>query len=206
MNPPLFELLPDRDRWRTMIQGVEEAFANEGAGPALQVLAELDMRGGEETDGIEPAESDAGTHEPDRIPGGGNAPQGEPDPEIMAMMMRLEKNQEFFIGYEVPGFAKYLPDFAALQASSTRVVSAAGELSEGEPPHRAAVAVAERLGTQAALFPGDHGGFGAEPEAFATKLHEVLSSTRDPRSRTPQPKPASNCSPRTPPPRQVLMG
>jgi len=45
----------------------------------------------------------------------------------------------------------------------------------GEPPHRAACALAERLGTQPVMFPGDHGGFGAQPDAFAAKLHEVLS-------------------------------
>jgi len=81
----------------------------------------------------------------------------------------------FFIGYEVPPFAAYLPDISALRASTALVVPAAGELSADEPPHRAAVALAEQLGTQTVMFPGDHGGFGAEPEAFAARLHEVLS-------------------------------
>ena len=165
-EPPLFELLSDRDHWRTLIQCVEEAFLKEGAGPAMQVLgAGLKMSGGEQEDGQ------------GRLPGGGQGPQGEPDPETMELMARLEKNMEFFIGYEVPPFNKYGPDIAALQASSVRVVAAMGEASEGEPPHRAALAVAERLGTQPVVFPGDHGGFGAQPEAFAAKLHEVLSGS-----------------------------
>jgi hypothetical protein len=25
------------------------------------------------------------------------------------------------------------------------------------------------------VFPGDHGGFGAQPEAFAARLHDVLT-------------------------------
>ncbi len=83
LEPPIFELLPDRDHWRTVIQDVEG-----------------------------------------RIPGGGEAPEGELDPDMM-----------------------YLT----------------------------AIAVAERLGTQPVVFPGDHGGFGAQPEAFAASLHEVLS-------------------------------
>lgn len=37
--------------------------------------------------------------------------------------------------------------------------------------------VAERLGTQPVMFPGDHGGFGVQPEAFAVKLRDVLSSS-----------------------------
>ncbi len=103
--------------------------------------------------------------------------QAEPDPEMLEMMARIEKNMELFIGYEVPPFARYAPDLAALQASSARVVAVVGEASEGEPPYRAAFAVAERLGTQPVVFPGDHGGFGAQHEAFAAKLHEVLSSS-----------------------------
>jgi len=163
-EPPLFELLPDRDYWRTAIRNVEDAFAREGAETAMQVLGAAFATSGDATPDRE-----------GRLPGGGDAPQGEPDPETVAMMARFQKNMEFFIGYEVPPFSKYVPDIAALQSSSVRVVAAVGEASEGEPPYRAAVAVAERLGTQPEVFPGDHGGFGAEPEAFAARLHEVLS-------------------------------
>jgi pimeloyl-ACP methyl ester carboxylesterase len=164
-EPPLFELLSDRDHWRTVIQGVEDAFREGGAEPAMQVLgAGLRMSGDEPEDG-------------GRIPGGGQEPRGEPDPETMAMMARLQKNMEFFIGYEVPPFNEYGPDIAALQASSVRVVAAVGASSEGEPPHRAAYALAARLGTRPVVFPGDHGGFGAQPEAFAATLQEVLSET-----------------------------
>jgi hypothetical protein len=90
-------------------------------------------------------------------------------------MGRMEKNVQFFIRYEVPPFARYVPDLAALGASSVRVVGAAGEDSTGEPPNRVAMVVAERLGTRAEMFPGDHGGFGVQAEAFAARLHEVIS-------------------------------
>jgi hypothetical protein len=143
---------------------VDEAFLEKGPEAAMQVLgASLKMSGGGQEDGEE------------RLPGGGQGPQGEPDAETMEMMARLQKNMEFFIGYEVPPFNRYVPDIAALQASSVQIVPAMGDASEGEPPHRVAVALAERLGTKAVLFPGDHGGFGAQPEAFAGRLHEVLS-------------------------------
>ncbi|MDQ6796349.1 MAG: alpha/beta hydrolase [Chloroflexota bacterium] len=163
-EPPVFELLSDPDHWRALIQNVEDAFDKEGAGPAMDILgAGLKMSGGEPDNG--------------RVPGGAEAPQREPDAETMAMMARLAKNMEFFIGYEVPPFNKYVPDIKTLQASSARVVAAMGDASRGEPPHQAAVALAERLGTQPVLFPGDHGGFGAQPEAFAAKLHEVLATS-----------------------------
>jgi hypothetical protein len=41
---------------------------------------------------------------------------------------------------------------------------------------RAAVAVAERLGTPLVTFPGGHDGFIGEPDAFATTLRDVLTS------------------------------
>jgi hypothetical protein len=40
--------------------------------------------------------------------------------------------------------------------------------------YRAAVALAERLGTDAVTFPGDHGGFGSHPAEFAKTLHKAL--------------------------------
>jgi pimeloyl-ACP methyl ester carboxylesterase len=161
-EPPIFELLPDRDHWRAVMRDVEDTFGAKGAGPAGEILnAALRMSGGGEED--------------DRAPGGGPAPQGEPDPETMQMMARMGQNFVFFIGYEVPPFARYTPDIAALRASPVRVTMAVGEASRGEPPYRAAFAVAERLGTEPVVFPGDHGGFGSEAVAFAAKLRDVLA-------------------------------
>jgi pimeloyl-ACP methyl ester carboxylesterase len=152
-EPPCFDLLPDRDHWRALIQKVEATFQQEGPGAAGQVFRDgMGMSGGDDED---------------RAPGG--SPQ---DPEMAEMLGRFAKNFVFFIGYEVPTFAGYVPDLAALQG--VRVVSAAGETSEGEPPHRAALALAERLGTPPVLFPGDHGGFGADPDGFTARLGEVL--------------------------------
>jgi pimeloyl-ACP methyl ester carboxylesterase len=158
-EPPLFELLDDREHWRAMARDMEKAFRTDGAGAAGQVL----------TDRLEMSRS---AREEGRIPGGGSP--GEPDPQTLEMLARFEKNTEFFIGYEVPPFARYTPDLVALQASTVRVVPAVGEESAGEPPYRAAFAVAERLGKKPVLFPGDHGGFGIDTAAFGRTLHDVL--------------------------------
>jgi hypothetical protein len=91
------------------------------------------------------------------------------------MMARMARNMLFFIGYEVPGFAAYTPDIAALRASGTRIVMAEGVQSAGEPPARAAGAVAELLGSDPVTFPGDHGGFGNRSAEFAAKLTTVLA-------------------------------
>jgi pimeloyl-ACP methyl ester carboxylesterase len=176
-EPPLFELLDDREHWRAMAHDVEDAFRTRGPGVAGEILTTRLMMG-------------SGAQDEGRVPGGGDGPQGQPEPETLEMLARFEKNMEFFLGYEVPPFAGYVPDFAALQAvsfappegagarkasgSPVRVVPAVGERSAGEPPYRAAFALAERLGTTPAVFPGDHGGFGADVVGFGDRLHDVL--------------------------------
>ena len=70
----------------------------------------------------------------------------------------------------------YEYDFAALAAAPTRIVVGFGSDSAAMMPGRAAIAVAERLGTAPVAFPGDHGGFASQPDAFATTLRQVLNS------------------------------
>jgi pimeloyl-ACP methyl ester carboxylesterase len=150
-EPPVYDLLPDSDHWRSVIRQVEDAYRTGGPGAAMEAFSTaLEMNGGSE-------------------------PQPEPDQETLAMMGRMGENMDFFIAYEVPPFAEFTPDVEALKAS--RVVLAAGDASVGEAPHRAAFAVAERLGTQAELFPGDHGGFGTQSQAFAARLRDVLAAS-----------------------------
>jgi pimeloyl-ACP methyl ester carboxylesterase len=178
-EPPIFEMLSDRDYWRTVIQDVRDAFHKEGPARAGEVLgAGFASMDGEPAEGGARVEPDAEADGAQRIPGGAEAPQVEPDPETTATLARLERNMEFFIGYEVPPFAKYEPDIAALRASSVRVVAAVGDASPPKnPEYRGALAVAERMGTQPVVFPGDHGGFGNRHEAFAARLHGVLSGS-----------------------------
>jgi pimeloyl-ACP methyl ester carboxylesterase len=76
----------------------------------------------------------------------------------------------------------YRLDVEALVAAPTRIVIAVGEESAGTFTGRAAVATAELLGQEAAVFPSHHGGFAGgefgytgQPEAFARKLRDVLT-------------------------------
>jgi pimeloyl-ACP methyl ester carboxylesterase len=76
------------------------------------------------------------------------------------------------------------PSVATIRAAPTRVVICAGAESEGELTHRAALAVAEHLDTEAVISPSHHGGFlggeygyAGEPDAFAAKVREVLASS-----------------------------
>ena len=56
------------------------------------------------------------------------------------------------------------------------VVLALGRSTGEEITGRATRALAERLGTDAVVFPGDHGGFMADPSGFADALREVLGN------------------------------
>ena len=81
---------------------------------------------------------------------------------------------------DTPG---YQHDFGALRAAPSRVVIGVGAESAKMIAGRAAIAVAERLGTTPVTFPGGHDGFvGGEfggmgkPDDFAAILREVLDA------------------------------
>jgi hypothetical protein len=64
-----------------------------------------------------------------------------------------------------------------LRAAPTRIVVAAGAASKGQLPNRTAAALADRLGTTVADFPGDHVGFIVYPEQFGRVPRQVLTET-----------------------------
>jgi len=105
--------------------------------------------------------------------------QGEPrppvesSPEMDEAMGRMQGNMDFFLGHMWMPLMGYVPDTARLK--SLPIVVAVGEASEGQLAHRAVRALAEELGQEPTVFPGDHG-WGGEPEAFASRLDEVLGS------------------------------
>jgi hypothetical protein len=82
--------------------------------------------------------------------------------ERRQLLEELRPHMVYVTGYE--------PDFDSLRAASTRIVVAAAAEGEGTFPHRAAQAVAARLGTDAVIFPSHHSGFGkqGDPDAFFT--------------------------------------
>ncbi|WP_432835829.1 alpha/beta hydrolase [Dactylosporangium sp. CA-092794] len=156
-EPPLFELLPDFDHWRTVLAEVEEVYREGGAGPAMEVFgAAMGMHG----------DGDGGT---------------PPSPEFAA---RMQANVEVLVAREIPPIGAYVPDLDRLRSGAVRVVPAVGAASTGEPPNRAGLELAARLETTVAVFPGGHGGFG-DAVPFAAKLHEVLAGEHPVTRRTP---------------------
>lgn len=101
-------------------------------------------------------------------------PPVDPTPEMAEAMAQMQRNMDFFLGHMWVPLLEYAPDVNLLR--SLPITVAVGEASEGQVAHRAATALAERLGKEPVIFPGAHSGLGAEPAAFARRLHEVLST------------------------------
>ena len=150
-EPPLTRLLDDADEHARFAREVHDTYLSEGVGPAMgKFLASAGL--------------DEGPPQP---------PAG-PTPETAEAMARMQENFDFFLGHMWLALGGYAPDISRLR--SLPITVAVGEASEGQLAYRAALALAERLGKEPAVFPGDHGGFNSHPEAFAGRLDEVLGA------------------------------
>ena len=101
-----------------------------------------------------------------------------PNPAYLGLPTEDDGSRDHpLLGPHMVYVTRYEPDFDCLRGASTRIVVAGGAESEGRFPYRAALAVAQRLGTEAVIFPSHHGGFGqqGDPDAFAATLRRVLT-------------------------------
>lgn len=161
-EPPLTLLLPDADILMKVNADIVATYQQRGFGPALAKFMRLVMHTGEFTQEY--------LDQPDPDPAQYGLPtedDGSRDDPLLGHNMRM---------------APYLPDAEALKATGVRIVPAVGADSEGGMPRRGGEALAELLGVEPVVFPGDHGGFtvsewapGNDPAAFAQKLREVLA-------------------------------
>jgi pimeloyl-ACP methyl ester carboxylesterase len=166
-EPPVTQVLPDRDEALAASRHLHDTYQRSGLGPAMAMFIQLVGHQG-------PVPADF-------------ADQPAPDPAAFGLPTEDDGSRgDPLVGQNIVSCTHHEHDFAALRSASTRVVLAAGAASEGQLAHRAAVAVAQRLGTEAILFPGDHGGFlggeygmAGEPDAFAAALREVLGVAGD---------------------------
>jgi pimeloyl-ACP methyl ester carboxylesterase len=151
-EPPSPLLQPDPNQVRTAMEDVCDTYAAVGMWPALEKFMTLI-----------------------RIPGGPPpAPDGEPSPEALEAMAMMQRNVELFMGRIIRNIARYEPDLAALKSASCRIVPAVGAESLGQFANDGGLELARKLGVEAAVFPGDHGGFDTRPDEFAAKLFAVL--------------------------------
>lgn len=147
-EPPLLVLLPDAAKARAEVDDVVATFHREGQAAAFaKFMAHIGMPADERTPGPPRQATDQATADGAR-----------------------------FLGHDITATTRFVPDLAALVASTTRVVVGVGATSGGQLAHRTARAFAERLGTEAIEFPGGHGGFIQEPHQFADVLRRVLAN------------------------------
>jgi pimeloyl-ACP methyl ester carboxylesterase len=151
-EPPCGELLPDADKLRAAIEDVYQAYRSHGVEAGMQRFQQV----------IGLAEAPP------------EQPPGEPTPEMLEGWARIAGNLEFFLAHGVRPLTGYVPDVAALRTGPARIVVGIGEASGGQLAHRAAVALAQRLGSPPVTFPGDHGAVVSRPTEFAETLHEIL--------------------------------
>lgn len=162
-EPPAAAVLPDREQAQAAVADIHETYERNGLGPAMaKFIALTSLKG--------PIPADF-------------AEQPAPNPADLGLPTEDDGSRDDpMFGQNMAAVTHYEPDFDALRAASTRIVIGAGTESEGEMAHRAALVVAERLGTDAVIFPSHHGGFlGGEfgykgdPDAFAATLRDILT-------------------------------
>ncbi len=151
-EPPSPALQPNPARERAAMGEIVQTYRTAGVGPAMQkFMVQTRIRSGPPP-----------------------PPPGELTPEMREAMAQFQRNMEFWLGHYFMAIAAYEPDFDALKAGSSRIVPAVGDESRGELANDGGLGLAKRLGTQAVVFPGAHGGFESHAPEFAAKLREVL--------------------------------
>lgn len=147
-EPPVMELLPDVEEQRAATDDIIATFHRDGPGPAfMKFMAYAGFDSGDE--------------------GAPAAAPEAPSPQDMADGAR-------FLGHELLGTSRFVPDIAALTGSPARILVGLGEESGSLLTDRTSRALAERLGVAPTMFPSDHGGFMDVPAAFAERLEAVL--------------------------------
>jgi hypothetical protein len=106
--------------------------------------------------------------------GGDPAEQGAPAQPVAPPSEQDMRDGERFLVHELRGTTGFVPDVEALKASSSQVVIGIGDASGHLLTYRTSAILAELLGSAPAGFPGDHGGFLAQPAEFAEVLKKVL--------------------------------
>jgi pimeloyl-ACP methyl ester carboxylesterase len=148
-EPPLTELLPDREQLRA---GTEDQIATYLAGDRVgawrKFLAQADIAMPEEVF---------------------QQMFGAPTEPAQAA------DERHWFAHEMLATTVWRPDLAALRPVAARVVVGVGANSVGEICDRTSTALAAALGIEATRFPGGHIGFVEDPAGFATRLRAVLA-------------------------------
>ena len=161
-EPPLAQLVPDREAALAACAAVRDTYQRSGSGPAMaRFIALVATRG-----------------DPRRL-----RRPARPDPAMFGMSSEDDGDRtDALAGQNIITCTHYQPDLEALRARPDDHRRRGRRRSGQQLAARAGRVLAERLGTDVVVFPGDHGGFlggeygqTGEPDAFAAKLREVLA-------------------------------
>jgi pimeloyl-ACP methyl ester carboxylesterase len=175
-EPPVTELLPDAPHVRAVVDDIADTYRASGSGAAWGKFVSLVIHDGLVTEAGVPTATwpppgqDGGESQDETSADGSDVQQAPPPPTA-----KQQADDELFFLRMLKPFTRYEPVVEALRGPGPRVVIGLGAASRGQVAPRSALALAERLGTEPALFPGDHGGFMADPAAFAGTLRQVLA-------------------------------
>jgi pimeloyl-ACP methyl ester carboxylesterase len=148
-EPPLDELLDDREERRAVADAIVTAYLTEGRAAAWRVFL---------------ADADIELPEPVFAEMFGQPLEGH-----------AADDEDFFFRHEMRPTIEFVPDLDALRNGGTRIVVGIGEESAGQVCDRTSAALARALGIEPVIFPGDHIGFAEDPEGFAPRLREILA-------------------------------
>jgi pimeloyl-ACP methyl ester carboxylesterase len=163
-EPPVAQVLPDREAALAACRDIHDAYMQGGTGPGMaKFMAIVSHKGPISADYLE---------------------QPAPDPAMFGLPTDDDGSRtDPLLAQNMISSTHYQFDFDALRAASTRIVIGVGAESAGELASRAGIAVAERLGTTPVTFPSGHAGFlGGEygqtgdPDAFAATLRTILTT------------------------------
>lgn len=166
-EPPLASIVEDREHALAAVKALNETYHRSGGGVGMAQFIAIVSHPGLFTPEV--------------------AAAPPPDPAMFGMSADDDGTRtDLMLEHHMRWLATYEPDFDAIRRAPTRLVMAAGQesggASDGILAGRGAFAVAKRLGSEVAVFPGGHNGFmGGEygqppgkPAEFAAKLREVL--------------------------------
>lgn len=162
-EPPLMTLLPDAVAAERARVGVREAYERGGWGAGMAAFIAMTTWQGEFTDAYFAGPA--------------------PDPATFGLPTEDDGSRDDpLLSARSWAVSSFQPDADALRTAPTRIVIGVGEESAGMFTGRTSAAVADLLGLEPTVFPGDHGGFlGGEfgrrgvPEEFAAALRAVLA-------------------------------
>jgi pimeloyl-ACP methyl ester carboxylesterase len=149
-EPPILELLADRERRHDLTEDIITTYcAGDTVGAARKFL------------------TGANIHLPE---------------EVFQQMFAAQRDtrqiadDDYQHAHMLRPTTRWRPDLSALRWGPTRIVVGIGEESTDQLCDHTSRALAAALGIKPTMFPGDHIGFAGNPQAFATRLREVLNA------------------------------